>query len=220
VRDLVIFGTGGFAREVHQLVEDINADRSTWNVLGFLDDDPSRVGETIHGLPVLGARDWLGDTSVSVAVGVGVPQTRWRIVGGLQRAYPSIEFPTLLHPLAWVGNRIELGEGTIACAGTRLTTDLVVHDHVQLNLDATVGHDSVVHPFTTVAPGVNISGRVTIGEGCDLGTGAAIIQGVSIGAWTVVGAGAVVVRDLPANVTAVGAPAKPVKERPDGWHRG
>jgi sugar O-acyltransferase (sialic acid O-acetyltransferase NeuD family) len=220
VRDLVILGTGGFAREVHQLAEDVNADRPTWNVLGFLDDEVSRAGEAVHGLPVLGARDWLNDTSVSVAVGVGVPATRWRIVDDLQRSYPSIEFPTLVHPLAWIGNRIELGPGTIVCTGVRLTTDLVIRDHVQLNLDVTVGHDSVVHPFATVAPGVNISGRATIGEGCDLGTGVAIIQGISIGAWTIVGAGAVVVRDIPANVTAVGAPAKPIKERPEGWHRG
>ncbi len=122
--------------------------------------------------------------------------------------------------MAWVGNRIELGEGTIICAGDRLATELSVGDHVQLNLDCTVSHDSFLRDFVTVAPGVNISGAVTVGEGCDLGTGAAIIQGVSIGHWSVVGAGAVVVRDLPANVTAVGAPAKPIKERPEGWHLG
>jgi sugar O-acyltransferase (sialic acid O-acetyltransferase NeuD family) len=220
VRDLVIFGTGGFAREVHQLVEDLNADRQTWNVLGFLDDDALMEGESLHQLPILGGRGWLEGRSVAIAIGVGTPAARWRLVEHLSRLDPALVFPPLLHPLAWIGNRIQLGSGAIICAGARLTTDLAVRDHVQINLDATVGHDSVLREFTTVAPGVNISGRVTIGEGCDLGTGAAIIQGISIGAWTIVGAGAVVVGDIPANVTVVGTPAKPIKERPDGWHRG
>jgi hypothetical protein len=82
----------------------------------------------------------------------------------------------------------------------------------------TVSHDTRIDDFVTAAPSANISGSVQIGEGCDLGTGSAVIQGIEIGKWTVVGAGAVVVSSLPANVTAVGVPAKVIKERPDGWH--
>lgn len=220
MKDLVIYGTGGFAREVHQLLEDMNAERATWNVLGFIDDDASCTGALVHELPVLGTRDWLATRDLAVALGVGATPSRWRLVGDLAAINPMIEFPTLVHPLAWVGNRIEIGAGTLVCAGNLLTTDLRVGSHVILNLDCTVGHDSLLEDFVTVAPSVNISGAVTVGEGCDLGTGATIIQGISIGAWTVVGAGAVVVRDLPPNVTAVGTPAKPIKERPEGWHRG
>ena len=126
----------------------------------------------------------------------------------------------MIHPLAWLGNRITLGDGTVVCAGNLLTTDMTIGRHVILNLDCTVGHDAVVEDFVTVAPSVNISGNVAIGVGCDLGTGATLIQGVTIGHWTTVGAGAVVVRDLPANVTAVGVPAQPIKERPEGWQEG
>jgi sugar O-acyltransferase (sialic acid O-acetyltransferase NeuD family) len=127
-------------------------------------------------------------------------------------------FATLVHPLAWVGERVILEEGTIVCAGALMTTDIRVGRHVILNLDCTVGHDCVLEDLVTVAPSVNLSGNVHVGEGCDLGTGATLIQGVTVGAWTVVGAGAVVVRDLPANITAVGVPAQPIKERPAGWH--
>ena len=221
MKDLVILGTGGFAREVHQVVEDLQADRSTWNVLGFLDDDPSRTGDVVHELPVLGTSEWLeGRRGISIALGVGVTQARRRAVENIARMNPDVGFPTLIHPRSWIGNRIEVGIGTIVCAGNLLTTDLRLGNHVILNLDCTVGHDSSIEDFVTVAPSVNISGAVHVGEGCDLGTGSTIIQGITIGAWSVIGAGAVVVKDLPPNVTAVGIPAKPIKEREPGWHLG
>ena len=217
MKDLAIYGTGGFAREVHQLIEDINADDRSWNVLGFVDDDAS-APSVVHDLPVLGRADWLDGRPVAVAVGVGSTAARRRIVSDVHRNSPEVEFPTLVHPLAWVGNRIDIGQGTIVCAGNLLTTDLLVGAHVILNLDCTVGHDSAVADFVTVAPSVNVSGRVAVGEGCDLGTGATIIQGIEIGPWAVVGAGAVVVRDVPADSTVVGVPAKVIKQREPGWH--
>lgn len=220
MRDLVIFGTGGSAREVHQLAEDVNADRATWNVLGFLDDDVSKEGGVVHGLPVLGRREWLAARSVAVALGVGSSAARWRLFRDLSTLNPRIEYPTLVHPLASIGDRSELGAGSIVCAGSVLTTDLKVGNHVMLNLACTVSHDSCLEDFVTCAPGVNISGAVTVGEGCDLGTGATVIQGISIGSWAVLGAGAVVVRDIPSNVTAVGMPATSIKERAEGWYRG
>ena len=220
MRDLVIVGTGGFAREVHQLVEDVNAEKSNWNVLGFIDDDPQRDNAVVHELPVLGTREWLSEREgLSVAIGVGAPSTRWRVVREMARNNSGLVFPRLVHPLAWVGRRIQMDIGVIVCAGNLLTTDLRLGSHVILNLDCTVGHDCDIGDFVTVAPSVNVSGGVRVGEGCDLGTGSTVIQGITIGAWTVVGAGAVVVKDLPSNVTAVGIPAKPVKQREEGWYR-
>jgi sugar O-acyltransferase (sialic acid O-acetyltransferase NeuD family) len=218
LKDLVIFGTGGFAREVHQVVEDLNQQEALWNVLGFLDDDPAKAGALVHDLPVLGTRDWLISKQVAVASGIGATSARRRVVEEILHASPSVEFPALVHPLAWMGNRIQIGQGVVVCAGNLLTTDLRIGDHVILNLDCTVGHDSDLGDFVTVAPSVNISGAVRVGEGCDLGTGSTIIQGVNLGEWSVVGAGAVVVKDVPPNSTVVGVPAKVIKQRPPGWH--
>ena len=216
--DLVIFGSGGFAREVLQVALDQNDDARTWNVLGFLDGDPETHGQAVHDLPVFGAAEWLaGQPDVSVVVGVGATPARRRIVQTIEAVRPTA-FATLVHPRAWLGRRVALGAGSVVCAGSLLTTDIETGRHVVLNLDCTVGHDARLGDFVTAAPSVNISGAVTVGEGCDLGTGAVFIQGVTVGAWTVVGAGAVVVRDLPPNVTAVGAPARAIKERPAGWH--
>lgn len=216
---IVIFGTGGFARELHQILEDLRDAGSAIPFLGFLDGNPKSHGGEVHGHPVLGGVEWLRSRpNVAVAIGIGSPSAKRNVVDQIRALGPR-SFPPIIHPRAWLGNRIQIGEGAIICAGTNATTDLKIGAFVILNLDCTVGHDAVIGDFTTAAPSVNLSGNVLVGEGCDLGTGSTIIQGITIGHWSIVGAGAVVVRDLPANVTAVGTPARPIKERAEGWQK-
>ena len=110
-----------------------------------------------------------------------------------------------------MSDRVFIGEGSIICAGSIITVDIRIGKHVILNLDCTVGHDACLEDFVTVYPSVNVSGNVLVEECAELGTGTQIIQGKKIGAQTIVGAGAVVVKDLPEKCTAVGSPAKPIK---------
>jgi sugar O-acyltransferase (sialic acid O-acetyltransferase NeuD family) len=218
VKDLVIFGAGGFAREAKQVVDDMNQDSLEWNFIGFLDSDPVKHAGDIHGYPILGGPEWLaGRPGMHVVVGLGAPAARCRVVTAL-RAGGCSRFATLVHPRAIVGRHVSVGPGTVICGGVGVDPDVTLGAHVILNLNCTVGHDSVFDDFVTLAPGVNVPGRVRIGEGCDIGTGAAIVPGVTMGAWAIVGAGAVVTRDLPANVTAVGVPAGVRKVRLAGWH--
>lgn len=111
---------------------------------------------------------------------------------------------------------MSIGEGTVICAGVT-TADYSIGRHVLVNVLGTVVHDNVLGDFVTVVPGAMLSGSVTIGEGCDIGTNATLLQGVSIGEWSIVGATAMVREDLPANCTAVGVPAKVIKERAANW---
>lgn len=217
MRPVVIVGPGGLGREVHELIEDINAAQPTWEVLGWLDSNAEMHGQRVHDLPVLGDLDWLADRpEVAVVIGIGAPPTRRRVVERI-RAQGNNKFPTLIHPTAVIGRRVEIGEGTIICAGVTTTTDYRIGKHVLLNICCTVAHDDVLHDFVTVAPGALLSGNVTVGEGTDIGTNATIIQGVEIGGWSIVGAGSVVNKPVPDNVTAVGVPAKVIKERESGW---
>ncbi len=91
--------------------------------------------------------------------------------------------------------------------------DVVVGKHVHINLDCTVGHDARISDYSTLYPGVHVSGCATVGQEAELGTGSQIIQGKRVGEGTILGAGSVVVRDLPEWCTAVGVPARPVKYR-------
>src|SRR5665647_2274293 len=108
-------------------------------------------------------------------------------------------------------DRIAIGEGTIICAGAILTVDITIGKHVIINLDCTVGHDALIGDFVTLYPSVNISGNTVINDEVEFGTGSQIIQGKEVGSGSIIGAGAVVVRDIPQGCTAVGLPARPIK---------
>jgi sugar O-acyltransferase (sialic acid O-acetyltransferase NeuD family) len=218
MKKLVIVGAGGFAREVLTLVRDINAETQRWEVVGFADDRPELAGASVAGLPVVGSIDVLlrERTATHVVLGIGSPVVKRRLADRLGGS--GLMMPPLVHPTVVRSDSVRVGDGCVICAGNILTCDITLGRFVTLNLACTVGHDAVLEDFCTVAPGVNISGNVRVGAGTDVGTGTATVQGCTIGEWSVIGAGATVASDLPANCTAVGVPAKPIKRREEGWH--
>lgn len=123
----------------------------------------------------------------------------------------SVKFATLVDPSVLYSNSVKIGEGAIVCAGTIITVDVNIGDHVIVNLDCTIGHDAVIDDFVTIYPSVNVSGNVLIGECSELGTGTQIIQGKKVISNTIIGAGAIVVKDCIESGTYVGSPAKKIK---------
>lgn len=209
MKDIVIIGAGGFGREVAWLIEDINKVNKEWNIIGFVDDDESLLGKEINGYKVIGNVEWLKNQSLYVVNAIGDPIIKRQITERLD--YSKNKYPVLIHPSVIYSDRVKFGEGSIVCAGNIITVDVQIGKHVIVNLDCTIGHDAIIGDYSTILPSTNISGFVRIKECVSIGTGAAIIQGITIGENTVIGAGAVVVKDLPDNCTAVGVPAKPIK---------
>ena len=212
-RPLVIFGAGGLGREVLGLVQQLNEIRPMWPVLGFY-DDVAPAAPTVAGFPYLGTSTDLNATTelLAVAVAIGSSAGRAAVVGRLTSA--RLAFPALVHPGVALGpaQRISLGEGCLVQQGCILTCDINLGRFVFLNLGCTVGHDAVLGDFCSLMPRANVGGAARLAPGVYLGTGATVIQGVGVGAYTTVGAGAVVVRDLPARATAVGVPAVVIKQ--------
>lgn len=212
MKDIAIFGVGGFGREVLALIKDINKVEPMWNIVGFFDDGYEK-GVMVNGYPNLGKTADLNhwETPLSLAVSIGSPVIKKKILDKITN--PLVEYPTLIHPTTWIGDKdfVEIGMGCIICAGNMITTNIKIEDFVILNLECTVGHDTIIKKYAAFMPSVNISGEVTIGEGVYVGTGAKIINQLEIGDYTIVGAGAVVAKALPAYCTAVGVPAKPIK---------
>ncbi len=212
MKDIAIFGVGGFGREVLALIKDINKVQSIWNIVGFFDDGYEK-GVMVNGYPTLGKTEELNkwETPISLAVSIGSPIVKKKILDRITN--PLVIYPTLIHPSVWMGDKeyVKIGKGCIICAGVMLTTNVEIKDYVILNLQCTVGHDTMIKDYAAFMPSVNISGEVTIGEGVYVGTGAKIINQLEIGDYVIVGAGAVVAKSLPANCTAVGVPAKPIK---------
>lgn len=218
MNDLVILGAGAVGRQVAEIVQDVNSVGATWNLIGYLDDDASKISETIGGLPVLGDPAWLcSRSSVHVAVAVGLPRALFAVYQRLERLQHQ-KIATLVHPSVWRPRRASIGRGSIIYAGTMLDPDIVIGEGCIVNKGCTVGHDTHVGDYCSLAPGVNLGGAVQIGCGCCFGISSATIQALSIGPWSVIGAGAVVIGDLPANVTAVGVPAEVIETRHEGWY--
>lgn len=203
--NLVIVGNGGFGREVEWLVERINRENSTWNFLGFISNDidnPKVIGDDNYVINC--------EQELYVAIAIGATGLREKLYNCYKKN-PNIKFANLIDPSVICSNRVKIGEGNIICAGTIITVDVSIGNCNIINLDCTVGHDAVIEDFVTLNPSVNVSGNSIIESGCNIGTGTQIIQGKSVGRDTIVGAGAVVNCDLPANCTAVGVPAKKIK---------
>lgn len=146
-----------------------------------------------------------------VVCAIGCAETRKNIINKIESLW-GVRFATLVDPSVLCPKGIKIGEGSIICAKTVMTVDVWIGNHVIINLDCTVGHNTRINDFVTIYPGVNISGDVFIGEVAELGTGAQVIQGKKICAGSIVGAGAVVVKDIVERGTYVGVPAKKLKK--------
>jgi sugar O-acyltransferase (sialic acid O-acetyltransferase NeuD family) len=214
--DLVILGAGGMGQEVADLVLAAASDGARWRLIGFVDDDHALHGTEVLGLPVLGDHHWLSGRQAALAIGVGAPATRRKARAAVQ-AVGDFETPALVHPAAYVGLGVELGEGTVVGAHATMTADVLVGRFGIVNVGATVSHNARLGDYSTVAPGAHLAGNVHLGEGADVGIGASVTQGNAIGAWAIVGAGAVVIGDVEADTTVVGCPARVVDKRPAGW---
>ncbi|MDD6581784.1 MAG: acetyltransferase [Bacteroidales bacterium] len=209
---IAILGTGGFAREVATIVHAINANSPTYELLGYVDNNTAK-GTLINGIPVIGNDTEINNTrnSLGLILAFGEPHLKERVRAKYNNVL--ISFPTIIHPSVIMGDpsSIKIGEGCIICAGNVLTTNIEINDFVTLNLACTVGHDAVIGKFSSFMPSCNISGEVIVENKVYCGTGVKIINQVQIGDNAVIGAGAVVTQNIPANCTAVGIPAKPIK---------
>jgi sugar O-acyltransferase (sialic acid O-acetyltransferase NeuD family) len=215
IKQIAIYGGGGFGRELAWLVQSCNERQETYQVVCFIDDDEAASGTTLNNIPVMTldmARQQF--PRASVVGGVGNPTAREKMME--RAASKGFDFETIIHPRVERSEWIEFGTGTIICAGNILTTNIIIGQHVHINLGCTIGHDALIGDFCTLAPGVHVSGCVHLGRRVYVGTGAVIINGtqenpLTIGDDAVIGAGACVTKSVQPSITVVGVPAKPLQ---------
>lgn len=208
-QDIVIIGAGDFGKEVAWLIERINHEEETWNLLGYVDEDRKLYGSNIYGYPVLGGLDWLCNLNEKIfaVCAIGNCNAKEKISTVLN-ASSQVEFTTLTDPSVAIANSVDIGKGSILCAGVVITPDAKIGRHVIINLNSTIGHDTVIGDFCTIHPGSNISGKVELGERVFVGTGTKILQSTHICGDCILGAGAVVTEAICDKGTYVGIPAK------------
>jgi len=219
---LFIVGTGGFGREVLWAAKEYSSGNSCNYYISqfFLDDNKNLLNTVICNTTVVGTIEDLPNLvtltkPAGIICGVGSNELRRLFVERIEKTgllKNKLHFATIVHPSVSMSKFVEIGEGSVVCAGCILTTQVTIGKHCNLNLDSTFGHDVVVKDFCNISPGCHLSGYVTLEEGVDLGTGVNILPHVTIGKNSVVGAGATVTKDIPDNVLCVGTPAKPIKD--------
>ena len=211
-KDIVLIGAGGFGLEVLWQISEANHCTGQYNIMGFVDDAPELEGKIINGFPVLGNEQWLLDypDNICAVICIGNSKARKNTYNRIRKNL-NISFPTIMAENVRCSDSVKFGQGCIICLSNILTVNIVVGEFVIVNLDCTIGHDAVLDDFATLYPSVNVSGDVHIGACSEIGTGASIVQNKNIGENVIIGAGSVVVKDIPPNCTAVGAPASPIK---------
>jgi sugar O-acyltransferase (sialic acid O-acetyltransferase NeuD family) len=206
---IAVAGAGGFGRETADALRALYPDSEVF--AGFLDDGtpPPRLAGLLLG-PIAAIHE---HDDLALVVCVGNPRdyfARARIVERL--ALPEHRYATVVHPFAHVSRTSTVGAGSVLLAGAVLTADATVGRHVAVMPQAVVTHDAVVGDFATLASGVRLGGGTEIGQGAYLGAGALVREGVRIGAWSQIGMGSVVLRDVPDGEVWVGNPARRLRQ--------
>ncbi len=207
-RKIVIFGAGGHGRGTLEILRARRAAGfETPEPIGFVDD---ACQEAHRGpLPVLGTSTWIEEHAgegFALILAIADPKTKKALD---ERFNPlGIAWASAVHPSAILGGGCQLEEGTIIGAGVVVNYDTVIGRHTTINLNATVGHDCVIGDYVTVAPGVNITGGVHLGEGALVQTNATVLPGIELGAFSHVGPGSVVLRSVGEGEFHFGNPAR------------
>lgn len=212
MKDIAIYGAGGFGREVACLIRIINEKNPTWNLIGFFDDGIEKGTKNEYG-EVLGGITEVNNFSepLSIVIAIANPKIVSKIVTNITNL--NVDFPNLISPdLIYLDEyNVTLGKGNIFCSGCLISCNVKIGDFNILNGFIPVGHDTVIGNFNSIMPSVRISGEVTIGDRNFLGVGSIVLQQIKIGNDTVVGANSLVIRKTKDGMTYVGSPATIIK---------
>jgi UDP-N-acetylbacillosamine N-acetyltransferase len=211
---LVIWGASGHAL----VVVDILRLLGQYEIVGLLDDvNSQRRGSHVAGLTVLGGAEQFdelkrGDTT-HVTLAIGDCSARLRLAKVARSA--GFQFASAIHPRAVVAGSAQVGGGTVVAAGAVINPGATVGENVIINTSATVDHECSIADGVHLSPGVHLGGLVTVEEGAWIGIGATIRDRIRIGAHSIIGAGAVITRDVPPSVVVYGVPGKVIRSVDD-----
>ena len=203
---IFVYGAGGHGKVVAEAAR-LQKD---WEIAAYVDDAPKKQRSSMEGVPILDSH--AVPRGATVALGVGGNRFRQELAERLMAQ--GFTLARVIHPSAILARGVILGAGTYVGPLAVVHCDAQVGRGCIINSGAVVEHGNVLGDWVHISPHATLGGDVSVGEGAQIGMGATVLPGITVGEWSVVGAGAVVVASLGANVTAVGVPARiigPVK---------
>lgn len=207
-----IYGASGFGKEVMPLVRQHYSQLNQDNIV-FIDDG-GRL-EQLDGYKVLSYQQFMQHPATQKAVTIAIADSQVREKLNAKLVQDNIEIINVIANNALQYDNITMGEGSIICGFVHLTSNIKIGKGFHANIYSYIAHDCVIGDFVTFAPRVSCNGNVHIEDHAYIGTGAVLRQGTPdkpliIGKGAIVGMGAVVTKDVPAGVTVVGNPARPL----------
>ena len=205
---IVILGAAGLAKEFYYYVKRAKPEITNFIFVNDLDDGQTSFDIDGELFPVV--KDWSFKENYKFIVAVGSPKIKKILV---TKALSSGLVPseTIVDPSAIVlMDRKNLGRGGIVSPGCVVTSNVTFGDYVTLNLNTTVGHDTIIGDYCTTNPGVHISGQITMGSSNEFGTGCIVRDRLNIGSNKTFGAQTAIVKDILGDYpeTYVGIPSK------------
>ncbi len=210
--ECVIYGAGSVGKLAIQIIKDLNKiNKIKYNINGIIDDDEYKKNTTYFEYHVFSIDVVKTLTGVNnVIISFSDNYLRKMAFKKLNDEFSYFKFPSIIHPQAWLGNNVLIGQGSIVYPGVYIDPDVVLGTCNVINKSVTIGHDTLIGDFVTLSPGVNIGGFNKIGQGTFIGIGASTIQFIEIGKNCTIGAGAVIIKNVPDGVTVVGNPGRVV----------
>lgn len=211
MKDIAIYGAGGFGKEVACLIKRINEKTPTWNLIGFFDDDPKLTGQMIsHFGPCLGGMEVLNNypDELAVTMALGNSLLVKKLVGVIHN--DNICFPNLIDITFFKVDpgTFSIGKGNIIQGLCSVSCDVAIGDFNVMNGSVDVGHDVSIGSYNTFMPAVRISGEVKIGEGNFFGINSIVLQQIKVGNHVRLGAGSVLMTKPKDSTLYLGVPAK------------
>lgn len=212
MKDIAIFGAGGFGREVACLIRIINESEENpiWNLIGFFDDNKNLHGTRNEYGEVLGGADELNnwDQPLAIALAIGNPKAISIVAGRIKNE--NISFPNLFAPTTIFldEKNISFGKGNIVASRCLFSCNVKIGDFNIFNSYITIGHDVTIGNYNSLMPGTRISGEITIGDENFFGCDSVVLQQLKVGNKTTIGANSTVMRKTKDGYTYIGNPAK------------
>ncbi len=178
----VIIGAGGFGKEAAEVAKRVEEKEKDFKFIGYIDEFEENHGKIINEVPVLGGMEWIEESftgdKLFFACSIGDTINRKEVVG---RALKFGYIPhSIIHPSTLIRYRAKIGDGVIISPGGVVAPNVIIKDHVIINQIVSIGHDDIIKDFCTISPLAAVSGKVVLGEGIYIGTGASVVPGISI----------------------------------------
>jgi sugar O-acyltransferase (sialic acid O-acetyltransferase NeuD family) len=206
IKNLIIIGAGQFGREVFTWALQTISAGFPYRIKGFLDDKGNALDGYDYPVKILGSVENYKIEENDVFVGaIGDPKTKVKCYSLISQR--GGRFINVIHPLANIGNNVQLGTGVVMAPFSSVTCDAYIGHHVTIGAFSNAGHDTTIGDWCQISSHCGINGGAILGQGVFLGSHACVIPRVKVGAWAFVGAGSVVVREVPPAVRVFGNPA-------------